>query len=241
VAVNLLKYLDAKGRYRSGTICFLLLIFNQSGWEMKLRHIALLLLALPASTSFGQYPTHNRDRGLIVGGLLGAVTGGAIGENNDEPAAGAAIGAAVGALTGAAFGDSVDNEIAWRQAAQQQRMAYQAAKAVQIHDVIAMSQAGLSDSVIVSHIHANGVAARPQPTELITMSRAGVSEAVMHAMQTARLASAQPMPPVYRDRVIVEEHHYVAPRYPRYHHWHYHHVHPHYYRPGVHWQFSFGD
>jgi hypothetical protein len=178
---------------------------------------------------------------LIVGGLLGAVTGGAIGENNDEPAAGAAIGAAVGALTGAAFGDSVDNEIAWRQAARQQRVAHQMAKVVKMHDVIAMSQAGLGDSVIISHIQANGVAARPQPTELITMSRAGVSEAVMHAMQTAPLACAPPAPPVYRGSVIVERHHYIAPRYPRYNHWHYHHGHPPCHGPGVHWRFSFGN
>jgi hypothetical protein len=209
---------------------------------MRLLYPLLLLVALiPPSVSFGQYPYYHRDRGLVLGGLMGAVTGGVIGENNDEPAAGAAIGAAVGALTGAALGDTVDNDIAWRRAAQQQQMASQLAKAVSVHDVIAMSQSGLSDGVIVNHIRANGVVSRPQPTDLITMRNGGVSDAVMQAMQTAPLAVAQTYsPPVYGDRVIVERHHYVAPSYPVWHYRHHHCVHPRYHRPGVHWHFSFG-
>jgi hypothetical protein len=211
---------------------------------MRLRYRFLLLVSLiPASVSFGQYPYYHRDRGTVLGGLVGAVAGGVIGENNDEPAAGAAIGAAVGALSGAALGDTVDNDIAWRRAAHQQRVASRLARAVSVHDVIAMTQSGLSDGVIVNHVRANGVVSRPQPTDLITMSNGGVSDAVMQAMQTAPLAGATSIsPPVYGNGVIVERHHYVAPSYPVWHHWHHHHhcVRPYHRRPGVHWHFSFG-
>jgi hypothetical protein len=211
------------------------------GAKMKLHYSVLLLVALmPPSLSFAQYPYYHRDRGAVVGGLLGAVTGGAIGEKNHETAAGAAIGAAVGAVTGAAIGDSVDNEIAWRQATQQRIVARQLAKAASVQDVIAMSQAGLSESVIINHIQANGLISRPKPADLITMSNAGVSDMVIRAMQTAPLAvPPAPAPRSYPERVIVERHHYVAPPPPAWHPYHYYRP-PCYHHPGAHWQFSFG-
>lgn len=211
---------------------------------MRVKLTILLLLSL-SSVSYAQSPYHHRDQGLVVGGLMGALTGGAIGKNNGETAAGAAIGTAIGALTGAAIGDSIDTDIAWSNAAAQRRYAAQAARAVTVHDVISMTHAGLSDDVIITHVRANGIVRRPQPTDLITMSKSGVSDAVMRAVQTARPAtSPQLPPPTYRPRVIVQEHHYITPRYPApmwYHRPHVHHrVHPYHHRPSVHWGFSFG-
>lgn len=208
--------------------------------------LTVLLLLLLSSVSFAQSPYHYRDQGLVVGGLMGALTGGAIGKNNGDTLAGAAIGTAVGALTGAAIGDSVDTDIAWSNAATQQRYAAQTARAVAVQDVISMTHAGLSDDVIVTHVMANGIVRRPQPTDLITMSKSGVSDAVIRSMQTARLATAPIVPPrTYRPRVIVQEHHYVAPRcyvptWHHGHHWHHHHGHSHHRGPSVHWGFSFG-
>ena len=204
-----------------------------------------MLLPL-ASASFGQSPYHYRDRGLAVGALMGALTGGAIGKNNGNTLAGAAIGTAVGALTGAAVGDSIDTDMAWRDAARRQQYARQAVRAVTVQDVISMSQAGLSDDVIATHIRNNGVARRPQPEDLIAMSQSGVSNTVIRAMETAPLATPRraPAPPPYRNGVIVEEHYYHAPA-PV---WYYPapcapprvQVHEHYVRPGFHWGISFG-
>jgi hypothetical protein len=181
---------------------------------------------------------------------MGALTGGAIGHHNGETAEGALIGAGVGALAGALIGDSVDTEIArnnaYAQQYAQQQYARQVSEAVSVQDAIAMSQAKLSDSVIITHIQANGVVARPQPNDLIVLRNAGVSDAVIQVMQTARVAAALPPPPQPAYRGVVVERHYVAPVYPPpvWHQWHYDpYCHPHhgqYYRPGVHWGVTIG-
>ena len=205
---------------------------------MKRASTITVVLSLLASVSLAQSPYQHRNQGLALGALVGALTGGAIGENNGETLAGAAIGAAVGGLTGAAVGNSVDQDIARSRMMARQRTNAQLAQAVTVNDVIAMSRAGLSDSVIVTHITTHGVVYRPQAADLITMNNAGVDDAVIRAMQTAPLATAPPPPPepVYRDNVIVERYHYVAPAYV-YPGWHHYHCHPHYYPPGVHWGF----
>jgi hypothetical protein len=211
---------------------------------MKTKLLSVLVLTLPllSSVCFGQY--ENRNRGLALGGLMGALTGGAIGHHNGEAAEGALIGAGVGALAGAVIGDSVDNEIARNNVYAQQQYDRQISGAVSVQDAIAMSQAKLSDNVIVTHIQANGVLARPQPNDLIVMRNAGVSDAVIQTMQTARLATALPPPPRPAYRGVIVERHYVAPPPVWYHH-HYDpywdHCHgPHYYRPGLHWGVTFG-
>jgi uncharacterized membrane protein len=208
----------------------------------------LLLMVCPvlvASPAFGQSPYHHRNQGMTIGALMGALTGAAIGENNNKPLAGAAIGTAVGALTGAAIGDSVDTNIARQQAYQHRQMQqYYVSQAVSVDQVINLSRAGVSDSVIITQIHTHGIVQRLQPNDLIVMKHAGVSDVVIQSMQTARLASVpvQAPTPVYHDRVIVQEHYYVAPPpvyrvYPSYYH-----PHPRYYRPGttVHWGVTVG-
>jgi uncharacterized membrane protein len=208
----------------------------------------LLLVICPvllASPAWGQSPYQHRNQGMTIGALMGALTGAAIGDRNNEALAGAAIGTAVGALTGAAIGDSVDNDIARQEAYRQRQYSYQVSQSASIDQVISMSRAGVSDSVIVTHIHTHGVGYRLQPNDLIVLKQSGVSDVVIQAMQTARLASVPVLAPapVYRDRVIVEEHYYVAPRYyPAYPAWHpyYPPPRPYPYRSGVHWGVTVG-
>ncbi len=208
--------------------------------------VLLSVLSCISSSCFGQWPYEHRDRGLALGALLGGVTGGAIGHNNHQTAEGALIGGAVGALAGAAIGDSVDTQIARNQAMYEQRVASQLTQqAVTVQDVIGMSQARLSDSVIVTQIKTRGVATRLQSNDLILLANAGVSDTVITAMQTAPLAVAAAAPPT--SSVIVREHYYappvyVAPAYPPWHHGPYwHHPGPPC-RPGpsVHWGLSIG-
>lgn len=212
--------------------------------------LLVMCLIFMASPSFAQSPYHHRNQGLTIGALMGALTGAAIGENNNKPLAGAAIGTAVGALAGAAIGDSVDNDIArqqaYRQHHQNQILSHAVSQAVSVDQVIHLTRAGVSDSVIITQIHTHGIPYRLQPNDLIVMKQSGVSDVVIQSMQTARLAGAAvAVPaPVYRDRVIVQEHYYVAPRYghPVYVPYYRAHPHPRHYAPRttVHWGVSVG-
>lgn len=197
----------------------------------------VFLLASCVALASGCKSPYYADRGAALGGVTGALAGAAIGENNGNAAAGAIFGSALGAMTGAAIGDSIDADIARNQAIVEERMGRQMMGAVGIPDVIAMSQAGLSDDVITTHIRANGTTGPLVSADLITLKQNGVSDAVINTMQSP--------PPVTRAApasrpVVVEEHHYVVPSRPYHHHWHY--ARPrHRGHRGVHWGVSFSN
>lgn len=187
------------------------------------------------------------DRGAAIGGLGGAGVGALIGEASGHGAEGALLGAAVGALGGAAIGTSVDQQEARRNAEIQARLGRQLSGAVGPTDVIQMTQAGLSEELITTHIASNGVQQRLQAGDLIALKNQGVSDRVINAMQTAPLAGgvqpagavvAQPVyaQPVYAAPapVIVAEHYYGPPVWipPPRRHWHHHH---HHHRPHAGW------
>ncbi|MCA9122014.1 MAG: hypothetical protein H6822_12070 [Planctomycetaceae bacterium] len=185
----------------------------------------------------GCHATNYAERGATLGALTGALGGAAIGQHNGDAASGAIIGTAVGALAGTAIGDTIDYEAARSAEIIEQRMGRRMAGAVAMNDVIAMTQAGLSDEVIATHMRANGVASPPSVNDLITLRNAGVSDTVIQTMQQTPPPTAQVSSPTVISQpgpVIIEEHHYVAPPFPyRYHYG------PHR-RPGVHWGVSFG-
>ncbi len=210
---------------------------------MKTRWLTATFIVL------GMYPTIGRcqnytERGAILGGLGGAAAGAAIGNKNDETAAGALIGGAIGLITGSAIGSAKDENVA-RQHAYQQHMNNRMAHAVSTHDVVAMTQNGVSDDVIINHIRQNGVQQRIQVSDVISLHQRGVSQPVIAAMQQAPLATAPPVVPRYRSPVIVEEHHYVTPPYyyrrPHFHHHHYHGPRRYYRQPGFSWGITFGN
>ncbi len=173
----------------------------------------LLVAALVASVSTGCRSTSYGDKGTVFGGLLGAGTGAAIGQRSGNPVAGALIGTAVGAVTGNAIGESIDEDVARNRAEVEARMGRQMAAAVTPEDVIAMTQAGLGDEVIATHIRAHGVAQPPQVNDLITLRNQGVSDTVLKAMQT----SPGPQTSVTRasasSPVIIQERVYAPPPY----------------------------
>jgi uncharacterized protein YcfJ len=96
------------------------------------------------------------DRGALFGGLTGAGVGALVGDAAGNTGAGAVIGTAVGALAGAAVGENIDADMARSRADIEARMGRQMQGAVTPQDVVAMTQAGLSDEVIATHIRANG-------------------------------------------------------------------------------------
>lgn len=201
----------------------------------------LATIALLVSISSVLGCASHADRGAAIGGLGGAGLGALIGEASGHTAEGALLGAAVGAVSGAVVGDSIDQDQARRNAEIQARLGRQMSGAVSSTDVIQMTQAGLSEDLIATHIGANGVQQRLQAADLIALKNYGVSDRVINTMQTAPLAGqaviAQPTmvaQPVYPAPVIVEEIHYGPPVFygHRHHRHHHHHHHP---RPAVGW------
>jgi hypothetical protein len=119
-------------------------------------------------------------RGTLLGGVAGALAGAAIGDRNNEAAAGALIGGVIGGLTGATIGNSVDQEQARTHAYYQQRLAetrravttvdvvtmtrnglgdsliinqireFGVARRLEVSDVIALHQQGVSEPVITA-------------------------------------------------------------------------------------------
>lgn len=127
------------------------------------------------------------DRGATAGGLAGAGIGAAIGEATDEPLAGAAIGGLVGAATGGLIGNQMDDQMSNGYATQQ---AVYAPNAIQ--DAIAMTSAGITDDVIISHLHNNGIPGPLAAGDLIALKQQGVSDHVIRAMQQGPLGAVAP-------------------------------------------------
>ncbi len=188
------------------------------------------LLALGVATALwlsGCASPYHADRGALFGGLTGAGVGALVGNAVGHTGAGAAIGAGVGALTGGAVGAEMDEMEARNRAMIEAQMGHQVtAGAVTIDDVIAMTQAGVDQELIVNHVRVHGINRPLQTSDLITLQHQGVSTRVIQAMQE---------PPVQRPSntvivrepvpapVIVEEYHYGRPYWgppPFYYHHH---------------------
>jgi hypothetical protein len=191
------------------------------------RLLTASVLALPTVwTAVGCRSPYYADRGALFGGLTGAGVGAIVGDAVGNTGAGAAIGAGVGALTGAAVGDAMDEmEARTRAQIAQQLGRPVGAGAVSISDVVAMSQAGVDERLIVSHIRNSGVAAPLAASDVIYLHQQGVKPSVIEAMQ-----SPPPVQPASTSApVIVEQHHYAPPPpyYWRPYPYRYRHCHPH--------------
>jgi hypothetical protein len=156
----------------------------------------MLLAAWLALSSIGCRSPFYTDQGALFGGLTGAGVGAVVGNAAGNTGAGAVIGSAVGALTGAAVGEHIDADLARSKAEIEARMGRQMQGAVTPQDVIAMTQAGLSDDVIVTHIRANGLAQPLAVNDLIGLRNIGVRDAVINAMQQTPPRSGQVGQPV---------------------------------------------
>lgn len=204
-----------------------------------MRHAALLWLV--ASTllagSVGCRSPYYQDKLALIGAGTGALAGAAIGNASGHSTGGAIIGGIVGATAGGAVGSHMDEVEERNQALFQQRLGRSVEGATTYTDVIAMTNAGLSDQVITTHIRRHGVAQVPEAQDLIYLKENGVSDAVITTLQapppTQVVKTVAPPPRT----VIVEEYHYGRPYYwgpppPR------RRVHHH---PGVSWGFSFSN
>jgi hypothetical protein len=157
-------------------------------------------MAAVAVVSFmvGCTSPYRSDQGAVAGGLAGAGLGAIVGHAVGNTGAGAAIGAATGALSGAAVGASLDNIEARNQAEIAARLGHPGPTgSVTMDDVISMSRAGVSEDVIVNHIHNHGAAAPLRASDLIVLQQQGVSPRVVQALQAPPPAAYIPPQPVY--------------------------------------------
>jgi Glycine zipper len=178
---------------------------------MSRSSFVLVVLCLACS---GCRSPYYADRGALFGGLTGAGVGAVVGDAAGNTGAGALIGTAVGALAGNAVGEHIDADVARSKAEIESRLGRQMQGAVTPQDVVAMTQAGLSDEVIATHIRANGMAQPLAAGDLINLRNMGVRDNVIIAMQQTPPRFAQVQQPVavypaYAPPPVV-----VAPYYP---------------------------
>jgi outer membrane lipoprotein SlyB len=182
------------------------------------------------------YYHNDTASGTVVGGALGAITGAAVAGRKDR-GAGALIGAGVGAITGNLMGrskDAADNRRAAYGAATVGQLNQQAAAmAVTNYDLLQMTQAGLSEDVIISTMRSRGARIDLSPQALIALKQQGVSDRVVVAAQQMSAAPGY-IPPAAAGPTVISEVPpppavIVAPAYrpyyyhpPYYHHHHYH-------------------
>jgi outer membrane lipoprotein SlyB len=183
-----------------------------------------VILVCLTATLAGCSP-YRADKGALLGGLGGAGLGAIVGNAVGNTGAGAAIGAGVGALSGAAIGGSLDEIEARNQAEIAARLGRPPGPgAVTIDDVIAMTRAGVSEEVMVTHVQSRGMANPLRAQDLIVLQQQGVSPRVVNAMQApppaAPAAYAAPAGVVYPQPYVVPAPVYWGPppcyyRYPR--------------------------
>jgi hypothetical protein len=119
----------------------------------------------------------------------------------------------VGTLTGAVVGNSLDEMEARNRAEIEARIGRPApVGAVTTTDVIAMTQAGVEESIILQHVQIHGSAQVLRPEDLIYLNNNGVSPRVVQALQMPpRPRTVVREIPRHRRPIIVEERIYPAP------------------------------
>jgi hypothetical protein len=170
-----------------------------AGTRICMLHARYLGLSFVAITvlATGCASPYYADRGAALGGVTGAGVGALVGSTVRHPVAGALVGAGVGAVSGAAVGTGLDQIEARNRAAIAATMGRPVGPgAVAINDVIAMSQAGVNENVIINHIRYNGVQHPPQTGDLIALQRANVNPRVIEALQAPPVQPALAPPPV---------------------------------------------
>lgn len=193
---------------------------RQSEQRPKIRHKILSYAflwggVLLAGMSVGCASWTHTDRGALTGGLLGAGSGALIGSSTGHAGAGAILGAGLGTLAGALVGSELDEVEAKNRAMIAQQLGRPVGPgAVSMEDVVAMTQAGVAEELIVNHIRANGVQRPLTANDIILLQQQGVSiraiAAMQEAVQARPPAQAVPVVPAAPPSVpvIVEEYHY---------------------------------
>ena len=147
----------------------------------------LAILAVFAVAASGCQNMNHAQRGAATGAGLGGILGAVIGHQTGNKELGALIGAGTGALAGHAIGNGRDmrdqRDAAIAQTHYERKQRAFAQRAVTNHDIVNMTQQGLSDQIIIGAINERGGRFDTSPTNLGYFTQNGVSESVIQAMQ----------------------------------------------------------
>lgn len=188
-----------------------------------------ILLGFCASgvLSTGCATMSNTEKGVGLGGLIGAGAGTAIGAATGNPKTGALVGGLLGAGVGGAVGADAD--------AEERREIRQAALAnaqpadppLGMMDVVSLAQQGVDADVIINQITNTGSTFNLSNRDIEYLTQCQVDPRVIRAMQTARTRPAvvhHPRPIIVHEPppVVIARPVYMAPPPPmfgfRYHH-----------------------
>jgi hypothetical protein len=165
------------------------------------------LIALLMIVSSGCSTMSHTDKGVLTGGALGGIGGALVGSAVGRPGAGAAIGAGLGAVAGGVTGSAVDRAEARADRADARAAATAAANQrppLALHEIVAMTRNGVSDTIIINEIRQSGSTYRLTPDDIIWLKQQGVGDAVVAEMQR-RPVYAAPVTYVRPRYVVIEE------------------------------------
>lgn len=146
-------------------------------------HIRILGLVALMLCANGCRSMNRTQEGGLVGTGIGAITGAMIGASSGNADSGALIGGAAGLLAGSMIGaeeDAIERDIAVQHAQYEQRL-----HAMSNVDLVEMTRAGVSDSVIIGAARDRGGNFDLSPAGIISLKNQGVSDGVILAAQNA--------------------------------------------------------
>ena len=150
--------------------------------------ILILTLAMGTAASGGCSSMNNTEKGVGIGGALGAGTGLAIGAATGNPKTGAAVGGLLGAGVGGLVGADKDREVQEKRDLQQAQAVAtaQAQQRMGITDVVHMVGQGHDEQVIINQIRSTGSTFQLSGADLDFLKSNGVPSRVIVEMQNAR-------------------------------------------------------
>jgi hypothetical protein len=167
----------------------------------------LLAGAIIAAVSGGCSTMNNTEKGVGLGGLVGAGVGTGIGALAGDPVTGGVVGGLVGAGTGGIAGNRIDRaEQRDREVRQATAIAAAQQPKLGMMDVVGMVQAGHDEQVIINQIRSTGSTFQLSQTDLDYLKTYNVSPRVIVEMQNARpqpVMVRQPRPVVVREDPVV--------------------------------------
>ena len=157
--------------------------------------LLIIVVALGSWLSTGCSSMSNTEKGVGLGGLIGAGVGTAVGAATGDTGTGAVVGGLLGAGVGGLAGADADARD--REQADIRRAAAEAQATpgpVGLTDVVQLTQRGVSDDVIINHIRQSRSTYRLSTQDILMLQENKVSDRVINEMNTSltRIGLSQP-------------------------------------------------